>query len=121
MSQVIGFALALAEATGVGVRLERRPDDRYRVEAVLPQEMDGEGQLAVLAVLERADTFGHHFRPEEQSVWGEFPRDAVDGRLAALLVGSDTWSVDGFAADHRLVVVSAVTKRRRRVRSWLGR
>jgi hypothetical protein len=62
----------LLDAAGsTSLTLARREQGGYRIRTILPQGIAPEAELTVLAVLEESDRFGHHYRPEEQSVWLE--------------------------------------------------
>ncbi|MFI6448159.1 hypothetical protein [Kitasatospora sp. NPDC050543] len=70
-TRAFDLAIRLAAATGTRVRLTRRPEGGYRVDAPLPQELSEEAHEAVLDALAAADRYGHRYTDEAQAVWAE--------------------------------------------------
>ncbi|WP_354642442.1 hypothetical protein [Kitasatospora camelliae] len=76
-TRVFDLANRLAVAAGTRVRIRRRPGGGYRVEAALPGDLTEQAQQAVLAVLARADRYGHHRTATAQRVWAELDEESA--------------------------------------------
>ncbi|MFJ1755799.1 hypothetical protein [Kitasatospora sp. NPDC088134] len=70
-TRVFELASDLAAAGGAEARIQRLPGGGYRIEATLPTGPDEHDYRAVLAVLARADRYGHRYTARSHTVWAE--------------------------------------------------